>query len=330
MVTRRLTVLAVLFALGGCALDKQGAPGLTGPSELGLSLAVSATPDILSQDGVSQAQIEVTARDASSQPVRGLSIRVDTSVNGAVADIGSISSRTISTNNEGRAALTFVAPPPPPPTADGDTEVTFVLTPIGNNFQGSLSRTVSLKLVRPGVILPPNGDPVADFFFSPTAPRDHEIILFDAAPSRDDGQIASYHWNFGDGATGSGVRPTHAFDLPGQYNVTLTVTDDRGRTAQTTKQVSVVINTLPVASFVFSPTSPKANVTEVFFNAAASTAALGRGIVSWEWDFGDGSYAQGQNVSHLYGFAGTYTVTLRVVDSAGLANVTSKTITIVP
>jgi len=325
-----LTVLAVLFALGGCALDKQGVPGLTGPSELGLSLAVTATPDVLSQDGVSQAQIEVVARDGSSQPVRGLSIRVDTSVNGAVADIGTISSRTISTNNDGRASVTFVAPPPPPPTVGDDTVVTFVITPIGNNFQGSVSRTVALKLVRPGVILPPNGDPLPDFFFSPTAPRDHETILFDAVGSRDDGQIVSYHWNFGDGSTGSGVRVAHSFDLPGQYNVTLTLTDDRGRTAQTTKQVSVVVNTLPVASFTFSPTSPKANVTEVFFNASASTAALGRGIVSWEWDFGDGVHAQGQTVSHLYGFAGTYTVTLRVVDSAGLANVTSKTITIVP
>jgi len=54
-------------------------------------------------------------------------------------------------------------------------------------------------------------------------------ILFDGSASYDpDGTIASYAWQFGDGATGSGVRPGHVYSSPGTYPVELCVTDDRG------------------------------------------------------------------------------------------------------
>ena len=73
---KRLLVVAAMVTFAGCALDKQTAPTLAGPSELGLSLAVLATPDIITQDGQSQAVIEVTAKDPASQPVRGLTLRL--------------------------------------------------------------------------------------------------------------------------------------------------------------------------------------------------------------------------------------------------------------
>jgi hypothetical protein len=85
-VTKRFLALTAAFLLTGCALDKQSAPALTGPSELGLSLEVKATPDIITQDGQSQSFIEVTARDATSQPAKGVTLRVSTAVNGTVAD----------------------------------------------------------------------------------------------------------------------------------------------------------------------------------------------------------------------------------------------------
>lgn len=54
-------------------------------------------------------------------------------------------------------------------------------------------------------------------------------IQFDATASFDtDGRISSYNWNFGDGTTGSGVRPVHTYSNPGKYPVTLQVYDDRG------------------------------------------------------------------------------------------------------
>src|SRR5688572_5936866 len=63
-----MATLAVIAA--GCTLNDASAPPLQGPSELGLSLSLSAIPDMLAHDGASQAQIIVQARDANGQPAR--------------------------------------------------------------------------------------------------------------------------------------------------------------------------------------------------------------------------------------------------------------------
>jgi hypothetical protein len=69
-----------------------------------------------------------------------------------------------------------------------------------------------------------------------TAPENvsaNETILFDASGSFDpDGVIVSYFWEFGDGTTGVGATPVHAYVHPGQYMVTLTLTDKNGNTYQ--------------------------------------------------------------------------------------------------
>lgn len=57
----------------------------------------------------------------------------------------------------------------------------------------------------------------------------NETIIFDATGSYDiDGYIISYHWDFGDGGTDSGLKPYHIYKHPGDYVVTLTVIDNYG------------------------------------------------------------------------------------------------------
>ena len=52
-------------------------------------------------------------------------------------------------------------------------------------------------------------------------------IQFDGSGSSDpDGNNLTYAWDFGDGAGGTGVSPTHVYAFPGNYLATLTVTDD--------------------------------------------------------------------------------------------------------
>ncbi len=59
------------------------------------------------------------------------------------------------------------------------------------------------------------------------------------------------------------------------------------------------------------------------FSGADSTDPDGR-IVSYAWDFGDGTTGSGVNVTHSYKAAGTYKVTLTVTDDGkGTAQVSS-------
>jgi len=90
----------------------------------------------------------------------------------------------------------------------------------------------------------PNQPPVADFSYSPAQPRAGEAISFDGSSSNDpDGQIVSWQWDFGDGATDSGATVEHTYAEAGKYQVCLTVKDDRGAEDQTCEDITIIAPT---------------------------------------------------------------------------------------
>lgn len=324
-------MLAAVIGLGGCALDKQTAPPLAGPSELALSISLSVTPDIITQDGHSQSAIDIVARDANSQPVRGLTLRLDLvdPDSGAAIDFGTLSSRNVSTNGDGRASAVFTAPPPF--TATGpDTVILGVSATAVNSNYANTHHTVSLvKLVRPGAPLgppPSSTDLKAQFIFSPSSPKAGSAVQFDGSGSI--GDIASFSWNFGDGSTGTGARVSHTFSIEGDFTVVLTVTDSRGFSVQSDPvRVSVGATKDPTAKFTVSPTTPIAG-TVSNFNAAESKADSGHTIVSYDWDFGDGTpHQSGVSVTHTFALPQAYNVTLIVTDDTGRTGVSTQTVT---
>ena len=89
-----------------------------------------------------------------------------------------------------------------------------------------------------------NQSPTASFTANPTSGVAPLEVSFNASSSSDsDGSITSYDWDFKDGETGNGEIISHTFSSIGSYNVELTVTDDKGATDSTTKEIEVISGT---------------------------------------------------------------------------------------
>jgi chitodextrinase len=328
-----VALAALLVSAPGCTLKNQEAPPLSGPSEFGTSITLTASPDAINQDGGSQSLITITARDSNGNPLRNVSLRTDIFVGGVHTDFGTLSARSVVTDANGRATLIYTAPASPAgPSVDANTTVDIVATPLGTDFANAVSRLVTIRLLPIGIVVPPDGlQP--DFTFTPTSPTDHQDVLFTAcgdptkpcAPANN--PVASYSWDFGDGRTATGRTATHSYNESGTYFVTLTISDSVGRSAAATRQITVIAGALPTARFSFSPTSPQPN-QQVNFNASASTATQGHRIVSYSWDFGDGQpgvVSTSPLTSHTYTQEGDYVVLLIVTDDLGKTGVSTAT-----
>lgn len=311
---------AAAMTFGSCTVKKTEAPALAGPSETGLSLATSVTPDVLDQDGLSQAVLEVVTRGPDARPVPNVPLRLEIRVGGTIVDFGRLSNKTPVTGSDGVARVTYTAPPPPAEPVDTGTVVTLVITPVGSDYHGGFVRYVELRLVPRGVILPPNSPPTfppEGFIVTPTPVTNRTPVTFDASGTIDEGarcgSRCTYAWNFGDGTSGTGMTVIHEFEKVGTFVVTLTVTDSRGATIVTSKSITVEAVPAPKADFIWSPTAPVAG-QNIFFNAQASTAAPGHVIVAYDWDFGSGRTGEGVTITKRYDTPGTYNVTLKVHD----------------
>jgi PKD repeat protein len=138
--------------------------------------------------------------------------------------------------------------------------------------------------------------------------------------------IEEYAWDFNnDGIydqTGSIVSTT--FTTKGIHTVVLRVTDSIG--VQDTDTTTVTIwNLDPVASFTFAPPSPTTQDSVDFIDT--STDPDGN-IVSWFWDFGDGTTSDAWNPSHQYADNGIYSVSLTVTDNDGATDTDTQTVTV--
>ncbi len=148
-------------------------------------------------------------------------------------------------------------------------------------------------------------------------------VTFDGTGSSDpDGSIVSYDWDYGDGIVDfdAGPVPSHAYAATGDYLVTLTVTDDAGDVASDTTSATIGSGELAPVADASGPYTGTIGV-EVTFDGSGSNDPDGT-IVTYNWNFGDGTTLSdgGPTPSHTYATAGTYNVTLTVVDNDGLSD----------
>jgi len=90
------------------------------------------------------------------------------------------------------------------------------------------------------VVISTNAVPSADFTVAPETLKAGQEIRFDASGSKDaDGTVVKYEWEFGDGGEAEGVAVGHVYPEAGEFVITLTVTDDGGRTASAERTLVV-------------------------------------------------------------------------------------------
>jgi len=151
--------------------------------------------------------------------------------------------------------------------------------------------------------------PVADFEGTPTTGEAPLTVNFTDLSTNGP---SSWDWDFGDGGTSTEQNPSHVYNEPGDYTVTLTATNNCGSDVET-KVDYIHVDTCyaPVADFSGSPTSGEAPLTVTFTDLSTNNPT------SWDWDFGDGGTSTDQNPTHVYESAGTFTVTLTATNNCG-------------
>ena len=152
-----------------------------------------------------------------------------------------------------------------------------------------------------------------------------ESITLDGSDSYDpDGSITSYEWT--EGATVLGTDEIITYDLTvGTHTVTLEVTDNGGDTDTDECIITILANQAPVAD---AGPDQSGYFDDTFTFDGSGSYDTDGSIVSYYWDFDDGTDAYGETVTHAYSDAGTYTVTLTVTDNGGLTGSDQATVTV--
>lgn len=124
------------------------------------------------------------------------------------------------------------------------------------------------------------------------------------------GMYTTCLWDFGDGKSSTDVSPSHGYPA-GTYIVSLTVFgpdsfQDKFIDTITVAEVSCE------SQFTWTPIGPR----KVHFDASTTTL----NPVTFYWLFGDGSEGYGQQIDHIYTYAGEYTITLVTTDDYGCLN----------
>jgi PKD repeat protein len=123
----------------------------------------------------------------------------------------------------------------------------------------------------------------------------------------------SWLWDFGNGITSTLQHPVVTYSTAGFFNVTLRVTNDKGCSKVLSLSNYISVNGGVKASF--TNTQPGTNNPPV--TISFTNTSTGPGVLSYFWNFGDGTTSTTANPTHIYTSTGNYTATLIVNSSSG-------------
>jgi PKD repeat protein len=181
------------------------------------------------------------------------------------------------------------------------------LTAVKGKKEKSISKSILAK-----------APPIADFDAMDDGCKVPCTITF----SNKSGDVKTVLWNFGD-STSSEVNPKKKYNVAGEYNVSLKVTNEDGMEADTVKKVTIRMDDSPYAEFSIKKIGPNPLLTRtVNFENHSKNAT------EYIWKFGDGTpRVEEASPTHTYAAIGQYTVEL-IAKKGNLTTVTSKPISI--
>ncbi|UAY51014.1 PKD domain-containing protein [Ferruginibacter albus] len=162
----------------------------------------------------------------------------------------------------------------------------------------------------------------AKFGFNAKTFCDSGMISFtDSSFSNDN--ITAYTWNFGDGSSSNLKNPTHQYATPGMHYPSLTVATQTGCINSMTAPLGVKVIPSPKAGILTSGNG----CAPLNANFNGQLLLPDTSAIAWNWDFGNGSTSTLQNPSQQsYTNAGVYKIKLRILNSTGCSDTTSKII----
>jgi PKD repeat protein len=159
--------------------------------------------------------------------------------------------------------------------------------------------------------------PIPDFTSNVTSGiEDLTVEFWNTSTSSD---ITSWNWSFGDNNFSTSMKPIYVYENPGNYSVSLNVTNSSGYNSTTyTDYIWVQPRIYPDSNFTANITSGAISLTVEFTNTSTNSD-----ITAWNWSFGDGNYSTTMKPIYVYENTGTYDVSLNVTNSSGF-NTTIK------
>jgi gliding motility-associated-like protein len=208
---------------------------------------------------------------------------------------------------------------------DGDTALSqhaqHLFAAVGN-YQVKLRVTSALGCsdsLTTAVMVNPNP---SVYFNASTACEGHNTIFQDSSVIAF-GTITTWKWEFGDSSFIFQQNPAHLYQRSGTFMVKLIATAATGCSDSTI--IPVTVNPRPAVDFHIG-----GNCHQSATIFADSTGIVSGNIISWSWNFGDGSTSTNQDNSYTYADTGSYDVTLVTVSNSGCADSITKKVVIHP
>lgn len=124
----------------------------------------------------------------------------------------------------------------------------------------------------------------------------------------------NYFWDIGDGRKFTGPIVNYWYKAQGVYKINLKIIDENGCV---TERDTLILNNQKSITADLLADKLEANCPPLRVNFVSKSKSNFGKIEKYYWDFGDGSYSNLPNPSHVYIVAGKFSVTLTVIDELG-------------